>query len=112
MPNKRYVKGRNFEYRVKRYFEAKGYFVVRSAGSKGVFDLIAITDGEVIGIQCKKHGQVSKDELNRIIEVSKKYRIKPRIATVDEKNRLKFVNPFMLLYKSERNTNEKREQEN
>jgi len=102
MANKRYVRGRNFEYRVKKYFEAKGYFVVRSAGSKGVFDLIAITDGEIIGIQCKRYGKITENELNRIIEVAKKYRIKPRIATVDEKNKLKFVNPFMLLYKKEK----------
>lgn len=42
MPNKNYVSGRNFEYKVRDYLVSKGYLVIRSAGSKGVADLVAI----------------------------------------------------------------------
>ena len=35
-----YSKGANFERRVKRYLESCGYYVVRSAGSHGVLDLV------------------------------------------------------------------------
>jgi hypothetical protein len=42
MPNKRYIAGRNFEYKVKRELESLGWYVIRSAGSKSLFDLIGI----------------------------------------------------------------------
>ena len=37
-----YIRGRNFEYRVKKLLEKKGYIVFRTAGSHGLFDLIGI----------------------------------------------------------------------
>lgn len=48
-----YKKGRQFEYRVKRDLEQKGYFVIRSAGSHSPFDLIAFSQEGVLFIQCK-----------------------------------------------------------
>ena len=75
-----YKKGRQFEYVVKKKFEKRGYYVVRSAGSHGVFDLIAIKKGEVLGIQCKL-GNVSKDEIKKMKEIGEKYGIIPVIAT-------------------------------
>jgi len=42
MPNKRYISGRNFEYKVKQELEKLGWYVIRSAGSKSLFDLIGI----------------------------------------------------------------------
>lgn len=56
--NRRYVAGRNFEYKTKREWEEKGYLVVRSAGSKGPVDLVAIPNGQpqqhVVLLQCKR----------------------------------------------------------
>jgi hypothetical protein len=43
MPNKRYIAGRNFEYKIKRELENMGWYVIRSAGSKSLFDLIGIS---------------------------------------------------------------------
>jgi len=37
-----YIKGRRVEYRVKEVLEGEGYYVVRAAGSHGLFDLVAI----------------------------------------------------------------------
>lgn len=48
-----YKKGRNFEYRVKSDLEKKGYYVIRSAGSHSKFDLVAVSQEEVLLIQCK-----------------------------------------------------------
>ena len=63
--NTAYKRGRNFEYRVKKHFEQRGYYVVRKYASKGFEDLIAIKEmsiptdsggietSEVFLIQCK-----------------------------------------------------------
>lgn len=48
MPNKNYIKGRSFEYRIIAYLRKRGYYVQRSYASKGVFDILAISS--------KKHG--------------------------------------------------------
>ncbi|MEM1668908.1 MAG: restriction endonuclease [Thermofilaceae archaeon] len=50
-----YQKGRNFEYLIRKKLESKGFLVIRSAGSKGLFDLVAIKENEVYLIQCKKN---------------------------------------------------------
>jgi len=66
-----YHKGRYYEYKVKKQLEQQGYYVVRSAGSHTLFDLIAINPktSEVLLIQVKKkptkkdkdlYGKVSK----------------------------------------------------
>lgn len=53
--NKRYVKGRALEYKVKHYLETLGYKVIRAAGSHGQWDLVAIHPEhcDVLFIQCK-----------------------------------------------------------
>lgn len=51
--NSNYKKGRAFEYRIKKKFEKQGYIVLRTSGSHGFADLIAVRKGEVIFIQCK-----------------------------------------------------------
>ena len=56
MPNKNYQRGRRFEWEVKKDLEKQGYAVMRTAGSHGAYDLIAIYDGTslyVRFIQCK-----------------------------------------------------------
>jgi len=60
MPNKKYLSGRRFEYAVKHRYEKMGYIVIRSAGSKSPFDLVAIKPDArcVLLIQCK-HGKMS-----------------------------------------------------
>lgn len=56
-PNSRYIKGRAFEYRRRDYWTSQGYVVIRSAGSKSLFDLVAIpltsADHPIALIQCK-----------------------------------------------------------
>lgn len=75
-----YRRGANFERRVKKYFEDLGYYVIRSAGSHGVFDLIAIKRGIVLGIQCKIDGKLTPKEKLAMLTASAKFGIKPLLA--------------------------------
>jgi Holliday junction resolvase len=76
MPNKNYIRGRAFEYRVKKDLEDKGYIVVRSAGSKSPFDLVAISlkvqYPDVILVQCKYGAKITKKERENLHKISKK----------------------------------------
>jgi len=63
-----YRRGYNFERRVIRDLESKGYFVARQARSSFP-DLIAIKDGEVLLIECKVRGYLSKKERERIEQI-------------------------------------------
>lgn len=64
MPNKNYLKGRSHENYIKRKYESQGFACMRSSGSKGAVDVIAIRKGpycektgrfcpEIRAIQCK-----------------------------------------------------------
>ena len=50
-----YQAGASIERRVKEKLEAKGYYVIRSAGSHGVADLVVITPTLVELIQIKAY---------------------------------------------------------
>lgn len=39
MPNRSYITGRAFEFVTRQFFERSGYYVMRSAGSHGTFDI-------------------------------------------------------------------------
>jgi Holliday junction resolvase len=78
MPNKNYVKGRNHENYVKRKYESKGYACIRSSGSKGAVDVIAVKKGSwcektgrhcpnIHAIQCKPKGyKLTKTDRKKI----------------------------------------------
>jgi len=63
MTNKNYNSGRAFEYRVKKFLESKGYYVLRSAGSHSPIDLLAVhkRNHDCLLIQCK-HGSAKADQ--------------------------------------------------
>ena len=58
----RYDGGADLERAAKKVLEDSGYYVVRSAGSKGQADLIALKLREVVFVQCKKDGRISPVE--------------------------------------------------
>ena len=61
MPNKNYISGRAFEYKVMKELRDMGFLVMRTAGSHGPFDIVAITDaGYVSLIQCKRVNDYNK----------------------------------------------------
>jgi Holliday junction resolvase len=49
----KYTQGRQFEYDVRDDLISRYYYVMRSAGSKGILDLIAMGGGEVLALQLK-----------------------------------------------------------
>jgi len=73
MPNKKYIRGRAYEYKAKRVLEEQGYTVIRASGSHGKWDLMAVQEEEpdrpVRCIQIK----VTKSELglNRLLKAFK-----------------------------------------
>lgn len=80
MANKAYRKGRYFENMIKKKLIEAGFYVTRSASSKGVFDLIAIYKGKVYGIQCKYDGKITKSEVNEMRKVAEEHTIIPIVA--------------------------------
>lgn len=76
MPNKNYLRGRAYEYKAKKYLEEQGYTVVRTAGSHGPWDLIAIRGEEKVRcIQIKRTKSPSgvKQLLGKFIPTSNGY---------------------------------------
>ena len=49
-----YQRGVYYELKTKRLLESQGYDVVRSAGSKGKWDICAVGHGQVRLISCKR----------------------------------------------------------
>jgi Holliday junction resolvase len=72
----RYHKGRRFEYQFKKWLEEKGYLVLRTAGSHGFADLIAIgKQGEVIFFQLSYKFEKAKYETLQDIAYERKIHI-------------------------------------
>lgn len=68
MANTNYNRGVRWERKVKSIYEAKGYTVLRTAGSHGAFDLIAFKADDMEGgyvvrlIQCKVLKKPTKNQ--------------------------------------------------
>lgn len=81
-------KGSDFERDILGKFEAKGFLVVRSAGSKNPCDLIAIPtkhnlDKRPICIQCKKRERgvyLTKKEREELAKLKEVYDIRVMVA--------------------------------
>lgn len=76
-----YAKGRSFEYRMRNYYRKQGYFVLRSAQSKGPADLVALKKNEILFIQCKLGGWINKKEKEKLILLAKSVGAIPILAT-------------------------------
>lgn len=72
----RYSAGRELEYRVRDLLRDRGYLVIRSAGSKGIADLVALPridshpetglSGPLL-VQCKRGGVMPPREWNEML---------------------------------------------
>ena len=79
LSNKNYVKGRNFEYRTQNFLRKIGYYTIRSYGSKGLYDLIAVPRRTIakykypklpLLIQCKYNGYVPPKEKKNLLTMT------------------------------------------
>ena len=61
-----YQKGRSYEYTIMHAYKKKGMYVIRSAGSHGLFDIIAF-DGEDIYLACCRKRRWQEVEMNEIL---------------------------------------------
>jgi Holliday junction resolvase len=64
-------KGRRFEHDVIRYLKSQGYHCVRSAGSKGAIDIVAMRNGATRLIQCKNGSRIPLSEVAALREFAK-----------------------------------------
>ena len=55
MPNKNYITGRRFEYKVRDEWRAKGYVALRSAGSHSPYDVIALQPRDESSVHIEIH---------------------------------------------------------
>ena len=87
----KYQQGATFERYVKGVLEYCGFFVIRSAGSHGCVDLLAVKrDGcnvTVSGIQCKKYGAISWADKRRLIHTAKVFGFDPYLAYREAKGK-------------------------
>jgi Holliday junction resolvase len=89
-----YRRGARFEYSVrdKLYEKYGAVYVVRSAGSHGVADLVAFFSwGEVWFVQCKTDGNLPNREKEKLFETASAARAQPRLA-YKEGSTIKFSN--------------------
>ena len=73
MPNNRYLAGRRMEWERRKHWESAGCQVIRSAGSKSPWDLVAICPTcvrPVLLIQCKRAR--TEAQAQRMLEAFKK----------------------------------------
>ena len=61
-----YQRGARLEYRARDALRAQGYAVMRSAGSHGPADLVALNAREVLLVQVKHAGQLLRLALNAL----------------------------------------------
>jgi Holliday junction resolvase-like predicted endonuclease len=62
----RSAKGRHLEYRSRRILEAEGFSVIRSAASKGAFDLVAFRRDGAVLVQVRASRWPSPSELEAL----------------------------------------------
>jgi len=83
----RYRKGHRWELKVKKMWEAKGFVVYRSAGSKGAADLIALRDGQIVLIQVKVNSKPSRSEVAKLLKEAKKCKATALVVVWNSKKR-------------------------
>ena len=66
---------------MKKRLEELGWYCIRSAGSKGKIDLVALKDGEVKLIQCKYKCLISHKEKEEIKELEKNIKMKIHVIS-------------------------------
>jgi Holliday junction resolvase len=65
-----YRNGYEFERTVAGDLSDDGYLVIRSGGSHGAADLVALKAGQVILVQCKSNGTISPADWNELLSTA------------------------------------------
>lgn len=89
-----YSKGRSFENYVKAKLERDGWWVCRSAGSKGKADLVAIVPAknylaDVMLVQCKSgKKKIAGPEKQELIDLANELNVTAAVAFKDKSGRV------------------------
>lgn len=86
----KYRNGRAFEYKVRDALKARGYFVLRSAGSKSPVDLAALSHTGILLVQCKRSGRLGIAEWNQLYELAESVKAIPLMVEVPCRGHLAF----------------------
>lgn len=79
-----YQRGSEFERQVKKKLEAQGYYVMRSAGSHTVVDVLAIKEDSILLIQCKTSNVETIPDLKQLFKSFKSNGDKTNIQLFEE----------------------------
>jgi Holliday junction resolvase len=86
-----YSRGYAFELKVWKDLQRNGYFIVRSGGSRGPVDLIAVAPGpEVLFIQCKRDGRLSIEDRRDLYNLGMAFNATPILAYRDDDGQIKY----------------------
>lgn len=85
-----YARGADFERRVLKDMEAKGYIAVRAAGSHTPADVYCIKPWETVLVQCKRDGRLGPSEWNRFFHHCQKAGAVPIMACAGENGGIKY----------------------
>ncbi len=76
----KYAKGAGFELEVRNVLLEDGWVAVRSAGSHGIIDVLAIKQNEKWFVQCRTRGNLSGSERTELVALAKKHYAIPILA--------------------------------
>lgn len=78
-----YSRGADFERKVRDVLISQGALaVIRSAGSRGILDLVAwMSNGDVLFIQCKLNGKISKADKDTLRDMAETVGAKAVVAS-------------------------------
>ena len=76
-----YQLGRALEYRVRDQLRAAGFFVMRSPQSRTPVDVVAISSGRVVFVQCKRGGAFGVKGWNEFWELCRSVGAEPVLAS-------------------------------
>lgn len=96
MPNANRQAGDYFERQTKSALQAAGWLVVRSAGSLGVADLVAVRRNSMGGphvllVSCKVNGRTSPAERAALLEAAEQSAAEPLLASRPTRGTIELV---------------------
>jgi len=75
-----YTRGRALEYEIRDRLREDGYQTFRTAGSRGVADIIAIKPGQILYVQAKRDGRISPAERTALFRAAADVGALPLVA--------------------------------
>ena len=86
-----YGKAAEFERRVCRDMEGRGYIAVRAAGSRTPADVYCMGVGRLVFVQCKTNGYMTPSEWNTLYDYAGSVGATPVIASKDDRGHIRYM---------------------